>query len=193
MDLKLVGNVNNIREAANELHQVYGHESDTSSDTRLGKEDLEFMIERIRDGESRKLFLWLLDVVIDITATMQWWKQSEKFMTEVQWVRKKIGDSDVMRRLSQSDFENGIPDGVLDVINRHIEQGDRAKVQEMLPDNYIRRGYAKIDYQALRQVFEERNHYSEGDWATFCRFVETLPYAGLITETAKNPVWEIDG
>ena len=42
------------------------------------------------------------------------------------------------------------------------------------------KGYFQTDYSELCKIYEE-NKYEQGEWQTFCDWIERLPYSELIT------------
>jgi len=190
MKIELVGSVNNILMASREMKKIYARDYDTIDDGMLGIQDYAFMVERIRKADTRPVFMWLLDVVLDVTTTNHFWDQISESMKEIKWVRKDEEASGPERKLQEADFEGPVPPKLLELINNHIARGRRDKAIELLPDNFIKRGLAKCDYKTLRDTYHDRRHYRFGDWKTFCDFIETLPYQELLMVQAEKDFWK---
>ena len=189
MTIHLVGSVNNILMASREMKKIYRREYDTIDDGVLGPKDYAFMLERIIKDDSRPVFMWLLDVVLDITATNHFWNQITAFTKEIRWVRKDGEDESFPRIITADDFEGPVPGKLLEHINGYIHSGDRAKALELIPDNFIKRGLAKCDYRTLRELYQDRKHYRYGDWKTLCLLIEELPYQELLTSHTETDFW----
>ncbi len=187
MKIELVGSVNNILMASREMKKVYRRRFDTIDNGVLGPEDFAFMKERIVKGDSRPVFMWLLDVVLDITATNHFWQQITGFMKEIRWVRKDLSEEG--RQITGDDFEGPVPEKLLEHINLYLENEERVKALELLPDNFVKQGLAKCDYKTLREIYHDRRHYRYGDWKILCDVIETLPYQELITLNEEKRMW----
>jgi hypothetical protein len=193
MKIELVGSVNNILMASREMKKIYRRDYDTIDDGVLGPKDYAFMLERIAKADTRPVFMWLLDVVLDITATNHFWDQISAFTKEIRWVRKDGDDQGYPRIITEWDFEGPVPGKLLEHINGYIKNGEREKALEMIPDNFIKRGLAKCDYKTLRDLYQDRRHYRYGDWTTLCDIIEKLPYFELLTVRTETDFWQVDG
>ena len=48
--------------------------------------------------------------------------------------------------------------------------------QELLPTQYYKR-IQMFSYQTLRRIHKQRRHHRHPDWAVFCDWIQSLPYA----------------
>ena len=182
MEIRLVGELTNVKEAVREVRHIYSEAPEPSvEDGAITDSMCAFMVELLRRGNSRALFLWLLKVTLDITAPEHWWHQADSYFTEVQWVRRHPSEQGERANLSQDDFEGGIPTRLLDTLNENIAAEQRKLLAATLPENFIRRAYAQSDYGALRRLYLERGHYNSGHWRDLAEFLSTLPYGEFIT------------
>mgnify|MGYP002513740334 CR=1 FL=1 len=56
----------------------------------------------------------------------------------------------------------------------------RAMIQ-LLPTSYNQRRTIMLNYEVLRNMYTYRKEHKLDEWREFCAWIETLPYAGLIT------------
>jgi hypothetical protein len=182
MKVRLAGELSNVQEAVREVRQIYPDApASGSGGAEISDSMRSFMVDLLRDGSSRALFLWLLKVTFDITAPAEWWHQGGDYFCEIRWVRKHPREEGASSLLTQDDFEGGVPTMLLDTLNEFIETEQRELLEATLPENYVRRGYAQSDYAALRRLYLERGHYNAGHWHDLAQFLTTLPYAEFIT------------
>lgn len=52
---------------------------------------------------------------------------------------------------------------------------------QLLPSSYNQRRTVMLNYEVLRNMYTYRKEHKLDEWREFCAWVETLPYAGLIT------------
>ena len=59
---------------------------------------------------------------------------------------------------------------------------------QLLPTSYNQKRTVMLNYEVLANIYKSRRHHKLDEWHTFCDWVETLPYAGLINaEIAHAP------
>ena len=180
MQVRLTGAVTNLTEAVREVQHVYPEAPNTTKG-ELSERMLGYMVDLLRRGESRNLFLWLLKVTLDVTAPEYWWHQGEAYFTERTWVRRHPAQDRDRSLLTQEDFEGGIPRMVLETLNDYIRREERDLLASTMPESFIRRAYVQTDYAELRQLYLERGHYDSGHWKDLSSFIRSLPYSSLIT------------
>ena len=52
---------------------------------------------------------------------------------------------------------------------------------QLLPSSYNQRSTVMMNYETLTAMYRWRRTHKLDDWQTFCDWIETLPYAELIT------------
>lgn len=119
--------------------------------------------------------LWCVTLSLDIRAPLSWWKQAKHYLTDVFWLRARPEEQQDARRPQQEDFEQPVPEAVLDYLNGLVDAADRTALQSNLPESFVRRGVTHTNLAVVRGILDERGHYNEGHWAVFCRFVHGEP------------------
>lgn len=87
------------------------------------------------------------------------------------------------------DFKNLLTGGIIPSLNfarrRYLETNNKDfwwQMIQLLPSSYNQRRTVLLNYQVLRNMYHGRKHHKLDEWREFCRWIETLPYAELITE-----------
>ena len=52
---------------------------------------------------------------------------------------------------------------------------------QLLPSSYNQRRTVMLNYEVLRRIYHARKNHKLDEWRILCKWVETLPYAELIT------------
>ena len=185
MEVRVAGKLANIAEAVNEVRHVHPSAPEPGEGPEhLSEEFRQFMLTLLQRGESRHVFLWLLQVTLDLSAPEYWWHQAQPYFSDLAWVRRHPTTKGRRALLTQEDFEGGIPQPVLETLNERIIEEQRELLEASLPENFIRRAYVHTDYAELRRLYIDRGHYDSGHWRDLAAFVQTLRYSDLITVTA---------
>ena len=64
---------------------------------------------------------------------------------------------------------------------------------QLLPTSYNQKRTVMLNYEVLANIYKSRRHHKLDEWHTFCDWVETLPYAGLINAEITRAPSEEDG
>lgn len=161
----------------------------------LGSNDLNLMKNLIKAGTDHSKFMRMINVAVDVTAPMYWWKEMDTY--KVGTVRNSCS---TMHKIHTKEFEKSdfsfenIPADVDDgsyIIGRlnyarkmYLETKDKnywyAMIQ-MLPSSYNQRATWQANYAVLRNIHHSRKNHKLNEWHTFCEWIESLPYGELIT------------
>ncbi len=55
------------------------------------------------------------------------------------------------------------------------------KLIQLLPSSYNQKRTVQLNYAVLRNMYHARRNHKLDEWRDFCSWVESLPYAELIT------------
>ncbi len=144
--------------------------------------EIEQLCSRLPHNPNRNIFLWLLEVVLDISAPAFWWKQISQHTVEIFTMRRQDAKDKTERMLAASDFEGHISKEKIIILNNYIRDGQPETALRLLPANFIQRGYVKINYKTLNEIYCSKNTLTDEHWSSFIQFLETLPYRKLITD-----------
>lgn len=179
--------------------------SDTFVDSDLvllGKKDKELMKKLIHAGTSHRKFLRQIFVSVDITAPLYWWKEFDTYK-----VGTVANSCSTMHKIHDKEFTlddfsvEHLNDDVLnkpfkDIINclnffRHLYIQDHSKdnwwqMIQLLPSSYNQKRTVTMNYENLLNIYETRRNHKLDEWKDFCKWIERLPNAELITGTTED-------
>ena len=160
----------------------------------IGENDLALMKRIIKGGSSERKALRFINVTCDIVAPLYWWKEFDTY--KVGTVRNSCS---TMHTIAKKEFTlTAIYDCLkntntfLNTARRmYIEKQGKSKVAwwqmiQLLPSSYNQRATVQFNYEVLMKMYHERNNHKLDEWKLFCKWIETLPYAELITGGNEN-------
>lgn len=68
--------------------------------------------------------------------------------------------------------------------NLYVETGDKLywwQMIQLLPSSYNQKRTVMLNYEVLANMYKWRKNHKLDEWVEFCKFIETLPYAEIIT------------
>lgn len=103
-----------------------------------------------------------------------------------------ISSMSVMHMVTRFDLRNMANKYVDDAIITRLEELQKQYIADKTEENFLRLIYnipsgfeltARIttNYRQLKTMYAQRKHHRLPDWKYICRWIETLPYASLIT------------
>lgn len=172
----------------------------------LGSNDLDLMTRLRNAGTDHRKFMRMITVYLDITAPLYWWKEFDTYK-----VGTVANSCSTMHKIADKEFTlEDFSHEHLDVVSRSCLESviyilnlnrdlfnknayDDPKIPwwqmiQLLPSSYNQRRTIMLNYEVLANIYKSRRHHKLDEWHTFCGWVETLPYASLITaEIASTP------
>lgn len=133
---------------------------------------------------------WLVTLTLEIVGPELWWKQASPYFPEIVWLRARPEASETERRLTQGDFEEPVPQRLLQQLNDYIAAGDRVTLRSRLPESFLRRAVVHTNLQTLYTIQRERGHYEHGHWHLFCRGVESISELSTLLTHDKETIHE---
>jgi hypothetical protein len=179
-DLRLVTGPRGFLGAVESLSAFLARDLEAWSDTDLPDDTYTVMVQSLPETTVRPVYLWMIQVTLEIRTPTHWWREAETYFRDIQWIR--ANDATENRLLTQSNFEEPVPPGVLALLNEHAQNKDRERLRRLLPDSFVRRAYVQTDYLTLRRSYHERLRYHSGHWRRYCESLTELPYNRLLTE-----------
>lgn len=183
--------------------------SDTFVDSDLvllGKKDKELMKRLIHAGTSHRKFLRQIFVSVDITAPLYWWKEFDTYK-----VGTVANSCSTMHKIHDKEFTlddfscehlNRIGTSTLwemiDTLNtartlylkggsyrgEYYDAKDKEvwwQMIQLLPSSYNQKRTVTMNYENLLNIYETRRNHKLDEWKDFCKWIERLPNAELIT------------
>lgn len=167
----------------------------------LGLRDMALMKTLVRVGSDHSKFMRMITVSCDITAPMYWWKEFDTY--KVGTIRNSCSTMHTIAKkefmlddFSHEHLFNGecnrvieVLENICDTLNHYryiyLETKDKKywwQMIQLLPSSYNQRATVQINYQVLRNMYHSRKNHKLDEWREFCKWMESLPYAELITE-----------
>lgn len=172
--------------------------SDTVPGTpRVGPNDLKLMRTLAKAGPDHGKFLRMITVTMDITAPLYWYKEFDTY--KIGTVANSCSTMHKIhsRDLTVDDFSSEHLCGLalaslsstISVINQYrklfLRDNDKVywwQMIQLLPSSYNQRRTVQLNYAVLKTMYHARKNHKLDEWRVFCGWIETLPYAELITD-----------
>jgi len=132
-----------------------------------------------KDGGHNK-FLESIVVWLDIDAPREWWQQFDTYRCGVTKQSESTMHTLVKYFLTPEDFEPGVDQRVIDVVNECIRQKDWIKAKRNLPEGFLQRRIVCTNYKAIRGILRQREDHRLYEWKLFCSTMRL---------TLKHPEW----
>ena len=170
----------------------------------VGENDFELMRKLNVAGSAHSKYKRMMWVYCDIVAPMYWWKEWDTYLHTVR------NSCSTMHKIAEKGFtledfscEHLISTCLLEnIINElnvyrgiyinYDKQTGKYKEEfskkdiwwqmiQLLPSSYNQRSTVMMNYETLTDMYRLRRTHKLDEWQTFCDWIETLPYAELIT------------
>lgn len=163
---------------------------------KIGENDLSLMQKLAKAGTDHRKFMRMITVYADITAPLYWWKEYDTYK-----VGTVANSTSTMHKIHEKEFtlddfsyEHLITlaplNYVIDFLNIHREQFIETKDKQywwqmiqLLPSSYNQKRTVMLNYEVLANIYKSRKNHKLDEWRNFCKWIESLPYNELITES----------
>ena len=157
----------------------------------IGENDLALMKRLSKAGNDHAKFLRMINVTVDITAPLYWWKEHDQY---------KIGtvtnSCSTMHKIHEKEFDwddfsyehlREVPRHLLgmtiDLLNvqreSYLETKDKShwwSMIQLLPSSYNQKRTVQLNYSVLKNMYFSRRNHKLDEWHTLCDWMLTLPY-----------------
>ena len=163
----------------------------------VGENDLKLMKSLSKAGNDHAKFLRMINVTVDITAPLYWWKEYDTYkvgtVANSCSTMHKIADKEFTledfscEHLTVESITFGL-EPVIDILNKNRElyiqwenAGEEKKnlwwqMIQLLPSSYNQKRTVQFNYQVLKQMYFARKDHKLDEWHTLCDWMLTLPY-----------------
>lgn len=163
----------------------------------IGENDLKLMKSLSKAGNDHAKFLRMINVTVDITAPLYWWKEYDTYkvgtVANSCSTMHKIADKEFTledfscEHLTVESITFGL-EPVIDILNKNRElyiqwenAGEEKKnlwwqMIQLLPTSYNQKRTVQLNYQVLKQMYFARKDHKLDEWHTLCDWMLTLPY-----------------
>lgn len=171
----------------------------------LGENDLKLMKSLSNAGTDHSKFLRMINVTVDITAPLYWWKEFDTYkvgtvanscstMHKIHDKEFTLDDfscehlksfehTDVFNDIYISDCKSWLQTTInqLNWLREHYLRSNKNKdywwqMIQLLPSSYNQKRTVQLNYQVLKSMYFARKNHKLDEWVDFCKWCETLPY-----------------
>lgn len=180
-----------IYSARNAMNSWNKSDSDFEDEV-IGENDLKLAQSLIKAGTDHSKFMRMINVTMDITAPLYWWKEFDTYK-----VGTVANSCSTMHKIHTKEFmledfshEHLEPSWIkslnqlIECLNyaRHMFLQTKDKrfwwqMIQLLPTSYNQKRTVQLNYQVLRNIYFSRRNHKLDEWQLFCSGLEELPYA----------------
>ena len=164
----------------------------------IGSNDLKLMKSLTKAGDDHAKFLRMINVTVDITAPLYWWKEHDQYKVGTttnscstmhkihakEFTREDFSWEHLYSPYDSEDLGSGeISEYILIALNRYRERYLQTKNKEdwwqmiqLLPSSYNQKRTVQLNYQVLKSMYFARRNHKLDEWHTLCEWMESLPY-----------------
>ena len=171
----------------------------------IGRNDLTLMKKLVEAGSDHAKFMRMINVTMDVTAPLYWWKEYDTYR-----VGTVTNSCSTMHTIANKEFvlddfsHEHLTPAAIATIRTVIERLNFARKEflkgrkssefgmpsakeywwdmiQLLPSSYNQKRTVQLNYAVLRNMYHARRNHKLDEWRDFCSWVESLPYAELIT------------
>lgn len=177
----------------------------------VGSADMNLMKQLIKAGPDHSKFMRMINVTVDITAPLYWWKEFDTYkvgtvrnscstMHKIHAKEFKLDDFS-HEQLGEFDWYDTEGNGctwsminqlkaVISSLNwcreKYLNTKDKIywyQMIQLLPSSYNQKATVQLNYAVLRNMYHGRENHKLDEWHKgFCNWVKRLPHSELITE-----------
>lgn len=165
-------------------------------DVVIGDNDLDLMMRLRNAGTDHRKFMRMIVVYVDITSPSYFLKEFDTYK-----VGTVVNSTSTMHKIHANEFtlddfsHEHLGKEELDILNtviyalnwnrsKFLETKDKKywwQMIQLLPFSYHYRRTIMLNYEVLANMYRSRKSHKLDEWVDFCKWIETLPYAELIT------------
>lgn len=163
----------------------------------IGNADHALMKKLVKAGSDHAKFMRMINVTLDVTAPLYWLKELDTYkigtvsnscstMHKIATKEFTLDDFSV-EHLNDAVIEKPFKDIICclnffrDLYNQNHDKDDWWQMIQLLPSSYNQKRTVQLNYAVLRNMYHARRNHKLDEWRDFCSWVESLPYAELIT------------
>ena len=168
---------------------------------QFGPKDMDLAKRLIKSGSDHRKFMRQIFVSVNITAPLYWWKEYDTYK-----VATTANSTSTMHKIHSKPFElddfshdhltpeseaymQTIVDQLEKIRLKYVETKDKAYWYDMiqlLPSSYNQMRTCTMNYETLINIYYARKAHKLEEWHSFCRWIESLPYAKELIVAAEE-------
>ena len=198
--------VRSVYSARNAMNSWDKSDSDWNTDS-LGENDLKLARTLSKAGNDHGKFLRMINVTVDITAPLYWWKEYDTYK-----VGTVANSCSTMHKIAAKEFtledfscEHLLEHPSIEVMRVVIEALNTSRtcfleckdqitkkdwwwqMIQLLPTSYNQKRTVQLNYQVLKTMYFARRNHKLDEWRDFCAWCESLPYFKEICIQERDP------
>ncbi len=162
----------------------------------VGDKDFNLMQNLVAAGPDHSKFMRMIGISMDITAPLYWWKEYDTYK-----VGTVANSCSTMHKIHEKEFTledfsyDHLNEKSLYMLNDTIKYLNAVReafldtkdkdywwqMIQLLPSSYNQRRTVTLNYAVARNQYHARKTHKLSEWVDYCRTLEGLPYAELIT------------
>ena len=166
----------------------YGH----GLELIVGENDLKLMKSLSKAGSDHGKFLRMINVTVDITAPLYWWKEFDTYKvgtvanscSTMHKIHAKKFTLDDFSHEHLDEWSITMLERVIEILNQNREHFIRKPYRkdywwqmiQLLPSSYNQKRTVQLNYQVLKSMYFARKSHKLDEWREFCTWCESLPY-----------------
>lgn len=163
----------------------------------IGENDMKLMRALAKAGSDHGKFLRMINVTVDITAPLYWWKEFDTYkvgtvanscstMHKIQAKEFELDDFSHEHLTSADEYPSIVVlESVICALNfwrkkflKSNDKNDWWQMIQLLPSSYNQKRTIQFNYEVIRRMYHARKEHKLDEWrVTFCDWVRGLPYA----------------
>ena len=163
----------------------------TEKEIFIGPNDLRLMQNLSRAGNDHGKFLRMINVTVDITAPLYWWKEFDTYKvgtvanscSTMHKIHAKEFELDDFSHEHLTDIYECLLEKIIVQLNgaredyiEHKDKHDWWQMIQLLPSSYNQKRTVQLNYQVLKSMYHARKNHKLDEWHDFCDWCESLPY-----------------
>lgn len=162
----------------------------------VGLKDFKLMKSLVAAGPDHSKFMRMIGISMDITAPLYWWKEYDTYK-----VGTVANSCSTMHKIHEKEFTledfsyDHLNEKSLYMLNDTIKYLNAVReafldtkdkdywwqMIQLLPSSYNQRRTVTLNYAVARNQYHARKAHKLTEWHDYCKALEGLPYAELIT------------
>ena len=165
----------------------------------IGENDMKLMKTLCRAGSDDRKFLRMINVTMDITAPLYWWKEYDTYkigtvanscstMHKIADKEFTLDDFSIEHLLNETERHEALNNiDIMQDIIRHLnfsrkmflETKDKRywwQMIQLLPSSYNQRRTVQLNYEVLLKMYYARRNHKLAEWREFCKIIKDLGY-----------------
>ena len=171
----------------------------------VGENDHSLMQRLSNAGTEHRKYMRMMPVYVRITAPLYWWKEFDTYK-----VGTVANSCSTMHKIAEKEFtledfscehlstvslnylRNCIEhlNFIRDVYNEDkSNKGAWWQMIQLLPSGYNQTRNVMLNYEVLANIYRQRKDHKLDEWREFCQWIESLPYAELVTGAEETKIY----